>query len=139
MGITISSLIDQANAQAAANTVAMSTRQPLPPMTQDLMPVVWKCRVAGCTARERHAEVLVRTQWKRTRPTIRNGGETRIYSKMRPIAPAPWCPFHDFRMKGKPILGVFDESVDCGPKCAKAIGTSCRCVCGGANHGTAVA
>ena len=137
MGITISSLIEQANTRAAISTA--TKRPPLPQTSEELMPVIWKCRINGCTNRVREAEVLVRTQWKWTKATITNGGNVRPVAKKQTLGATPLCPEHNLRMKGTPIVGVFDESIHCGPKCTQAVGTSCRCVCGGAQHGTAVA
>lgn len=132
--------IDLAIKEACDSQGIPFTKVPsLPKATREPMPVIWKCLVAGCTTRVRESEALVLTEWRRTRASILNGGKTRVYTKMRPIGVIPRCPEHDRRLKGTPIVGVFDESIQCGPKCTKAIGASCRCTCGGANHGTAVA
>ena len=38
-------------------------------------------------------------------------------------------------VKLAPVVGSYDEHVNCGAKCRNAVGPSCDCSCGGANHG----
>ena len=110
----------------------------LPPTTEVTGPAVWTCRIRGCNARVRIAEATIRTTWRLTKPNY-TGTPRKLISKTTLLTSSPLCPEHRTVMRGKAIEGVLDESIKCGPKCTEAAGHSCRCACGGANHGTGVA
>ncbi len=48
---------------------------------------------------------------------------------------APRCPVCRYRMQGEPIKGTYSPDRACDSRCQNAIGPSCDCQCGGANHG----
>lgn len=47
----------------------------------------------------------------------------------------PVCVEHHRRLRFVPVVGTVDDSVRCSATCTNAIGPSCDCACGGANHG----
>lgn len=72
----------------------------------------------------------------------RNGHARRWTDAQRADAVAPWdhskhggtaCPVCDVCVKFAPIR-VRVTRTDCGPRCTSAMGPSCDCTCGGANH-----
>lgn len=66
----------------------------------------------------------------------------RYTTEERDAARAPWdhsknggtaCPACDKCAKFTPIKARVTET-ECGPRCTSALGPSCDCKCGGANH-----
>ena len=50
---------------------------------------------------------------------------------------SPRCPRHGTStIRTREVKGTKVASVECGPRCWKAHTPSCRCSCGGAQHGT---
>lgn len=49
--------------------------------------------------------------------------------------PTASCPRCEKQLYGKPVKGFLKPDVPCNVKCTSAIGDSCECSCGGANHG----
>ncbi len=50
---------------------------------------------------------------------------------------APACPVCGGEMRGQPIRGTTRPDIPCNARCTGAVGSSCDCACGGANHGAA--
>ena len=58
--------------------------------------------------------------------------------RMTPVCDAvpylAWCVAHRSPLQGRPIR-TFRSEQDCSDECEVATGSSCRCRCGGLNHG----
>ena len=60
------------------------------------------------------------------------------YSDPGTYGPTPQfgnCPACGYWMKGKEIKGEIVATIKCGMNCQTATGDTCRCECGGLNHG----
>lgn len=69
----------------------------------------------------------------------RSLGRCRSCKKAHRVDAAYWTPFATCEcgatVKLQPVIGTHDEHIACGAKCRNAVGPSCDCSCGGANHG----
>jgi hypothetical protein len=108
----------------------------LPATTEERKPVLWTCRVRGCKWKVHTPDAIVRTSWRWTKPTISNPQRKPRAKTVVLYPPRPRCPEHDLWADGGEIKGTYDPTVKCGPACTGAIGRTCRCACGGANHAT---
>ena len=72
--------------------------------------------------------------------TVRNIGRCRSCKKAHRIeSSAGWIPSTRCEcgaiVKLAVVHGSYDPHIECGAKCRNAVGPSCDCSCGGANHG----
>ena len=85
------------------------------PIGADRVAVIARCRFCG---------------WSKRIDGIRLG-------KVLGIPRKPWCPHHGSNaVRTREVKGTEVAGVECGPRCWKAATPSCRCSCGGAQHGT---
>lgn len=59
----------------------------------------------------------------------------RTFGRVIEIPTCGECGGRIYFHAGEPVYGRFVETVVCGSKCTGAVGPSCDCSCGGANHG----
>ena len=108
----------------------------LPKTTRVEGPVLWTCDARGCRYKVHYPNAIIETRWRWSKPTFRNPIRKPVAKTTILYPPRPSCPFHPYRMKGGEIKGTYDPSVKCNDACTHAIGRTCRCSCGGANHAT---
>lgn len=110
-----------------------------------------RCPVKGCTTRASVAAVVTERRAvvgrdrfgndrvERTRGTtvagIVDGFVGLVAVHVWEEACGPVCVEHHRRLRFKAVVGNVDHAVTCGSACTNAIGPSCDCTCGGANHG----
>ncbi len=78
---------------------------------------VWLGRCVACSAPRKPRGV------RTTSPDLWNN---------RPVS---WCPDCGGSVPVEKVAGTFREDKPCTARCMAAVGPSCECFCGGANHG----
>ena len=69
---------------------------------------------------------------------VKRYGAVRL-GKVLGLPKSPRCPRHGVSpVRIREIRGTQVDSVECGPRCWKAHTPSCRCSCGGTQHGTRI-
>ena len=70
---------------------------------------------------------------------VRSLGRCRVCKRPRRADGPTWLPAVRCEcgatVKLAVVVGYMDERVRCGALCRNAVGPSCDCACGGANHG----
>ena len=92
---------------------------------------MFHCKNCGHAERHDFAVVSSRRVGSRVVRTFAHGDGP----KQERFWECPECGVTGFYYTARPIMGKYNPDHVCNDDCRSAIGTTCNCACGGANHG----